>query len=202
MKLFLLYISGAVLLLASCKSGSSSCNRCPYESKIEPVPVHYLAVDSYGINLDNILPVWSAPSLLAKHTAQMLLPLYQSIIDKAFDYEGVRYRRGGASQKGMDCSGLVYTCFLAHGIALPRSSTDMANSVDDISRHEAKAGDLVFFKTNRRKGRVNHVGLVIESRNGELKFIHASVHNGVIVSSTAEDYYARTFVKVGRVARG
>jgi cell wall-associated NlpC family hydrolase len=138
----------------------------------------------------------------AKHATQMLLPLCQSIIDKAFDYEGVRYRRGGTSQKGMDCSGLVYICFLAYGIALPRSSADMADSVDDISRHEAKAGDLVFFKTNRRKGRVNHVGLVTEAINGELKFIHASVRNGVTVSSTAEGYYARAFVKVGRVARG
>jgi cell wall-associated NlpC family hydrolase len=202
MKLFFLFILGSVLMLASCKSSSSLC-KCPYESKIESAPVHYLAVDSSRISLDiNVLPILNTSSLLAKQTISALLPVYQNIIDKAFDYKGVRYRRGGTSAKGMDCSGLVYTCFLAYGITLPRSSAAMANSVNDISRNDAKMGDLIFFKTNSRKGRVNHVGLVIGAHNGELEFIHASVHNGVIVSSTTEDYYARRFVKVGRVVRG
>ncbi|MDR1808963.1 MAG: C40 family peptidase [Prevotella sp.] len=206
MKPFFLFGTGALLLLSGCKSAGSSCNRCPYESQVAPERVEqpavcYLAAASCGVNIDNILPTnpFSVCSL-ARYAAHTLSLLHQNIIDKAFDYEGVRYRRGGTSPQGMDCSGLVYTCFRAYGIMLPRSSADMAASVNNISRHEAMAGDLVFFKTSRRN-RVNHVGLVIEARNGEIKFIHASVHNGVIVSSTSEDYYARTFVKVGRVAR-
>ena len=205
MRVAFLLISVSILLFAGCKSKNSACHRCPYESGIQNIlplelPSPYLAVDSSRIDLNDILP--AAPfeiSELLNLTGNPLLPLYQDIIGKAYNYEGVRYRRGGASSKGMDCSGLVYTCYSAFGIMLPRSSADMAKSVYDISRNEANTGDLIFFKTNSRHGRINHVGLVIESNGHDIKFIHASIQRGVVVSSTAEDYYARTFAKVGRV---
>jgi hypothetical protein len=41
---------------------------------------------------------------------------------------------------------------------------------------------LYFFKTNGRS-QINHVGMVVEVCEGEIKFIHSSVSNGVIISS-------------------
>jgi cell wall-associated NlpC family hydrolase len=42
------------------------------------------------------------------------------------------------------------------------------------------------FKTNGRR-QVNHVGMVVEVSNGDIKFIHASTSNGVIISSIKEN---------------
>jgi cell wall-associated NlpC family hydrolase len=47
-----------------------------------------------------------------------------------------------------------------------------------------------FFKTNGRR-QVNHVGMVVEVNNGDIKFIHASTSNGVIISSIKEKYYSK-----------
>jgi len=57
---------------------------------------------------------------------------------------------------------------------------------------------LVFFKTSNR-GVINHVGLVTEVRGDEILFIHSSVQRGVIISSTKEPYYQRTFAQANRV---
>ena len=200
-----LFVTGLVILLAGCKSKNAACQKCPYELgasniRIEQKEIPYLKFDSLCANINKILP--SEPfciSQLSKSVNNPLLPLYKNVVGEAFSYKGVRYRRGGTSLKGMDCSGLVYTCYSTYGISLPRSSADMAKSVHDITREEAQIGDLIFFKTNRRHGRINHVGLVIEANNGEIKFIHASLKKGVTISSTQESYYAKTFAKVGRI---
>jgi cell wall-associated NlpC family hydrolase len=46
-------------------------------------------------------------------------------------------------------------------------------------------GDLIFFKTNGRR-QINHVGMVVEAIDGDIKFIHASV-SGVMISSVREN---------------
>lgn len=206
MKAFFLFITG-ILLLVGCKSSNQPCHKCPYESRnvniqAEQPAVRLLAADSLRVNISGALPLKPVSVFGMQPPAGFPAGSpYKNIIDKAFEYEGVRYRRGGTSMKGMDCSGLVYTCFQAHGIMLPRSSFDMSQQVCEISRSEAKTGDLIFFITNRRRNRINHVGIVVEALDSEIKFIHASVRRGVIISSTQEDYYARSFVKIGRIAR-
>ena len=49
-----------------------------------------------------------------------------NIIDYAKQFSGVRYKYGGTTKSGMDCSGLVFESFKAYDILLPRSSRDMA----------------------------------------------------------------------------
>lgn len=120
------------------------------------------------------------------------------LISTAFQYEGVRYKGGGMTNAGMDCSGLVCTTFKTHDIQLPRSSFEMAKVGEKIKLDQVQKGDLVFFKTNGRS-QINHVGLVTEVRNGEVLFIHASVQRGVIVSSMNEPYYKKTFAQANRV---
>jgi cell wall-associated NlpC family hydrolase len=124
--------------------------------------------------------------------------LVKQIIFTAMEYDGVKYRSGGTTPAGMDCSGLVCTVFKAYDISLPRSSNDMSKVGQKLKRNEIQKGDLVFFKTNGRNV-INHVGLVTEVNGDEIIFIHSSVQRGVIVSSTKEPYYQRTFAQANRV---
>lgn len=124
--------------------------------------------------------------------------LVKQLINTALEFEGVRYKGGGTTNSGMDCSGLVSTVFKTFDISLPRSSFDMAKVGKKLSKSDIQKGDLVFFKTNG-KNVINHVGMVTEVKDGEILFIHASVQRGVIISSTKEPYYQRTFAQANRV---
>ncbi|MCC9073382.1 NlpC/P60 family protein [Flavobacterium sp. F-65] len=124
--------------------------------------------------------------------------LLNQLVLNATENVGVRYRSGGTTRSGFDCSGLMVTTFGSFDIKLPRSSIEQSRIGTKIASEEAKKGDLIFFKTNGRR-QINHVGMVIEANDGEIKFIHSSVHRGVIVSSTKEAYYERNFTQVNRV---
>lgn len=120
------------------------------------------------------------------------------LIAKASQHIGTRYRIGGTSPSGFDCSGLMLAIFREIEMTLPRTSAEQSHHGISIDRSQAQKGDLIFFATGR-KGRINHVGMVTEVNGDEIKFIHASIQAGVIISSTKEEYYARRFVKVNRV---
>lgn len=122
------------------------------------------------------------------------------LIGRASENIGTRYRTGGTSKAGFDCSGLMCTTFEAFDIKLPRTSREQSDYGTKINTEEAQKGDLIFFKTNGRS-QINHVGMVVEVCEGEIKFIHASVHDGVIISSTKEKYYERNFTQINRVVQ-
>jgi cell wall-associated NlpC family hydrolase len=46
----------------------------------------------------------------------------RQIVNNALQFEGVRYRGGGTTTAGMDCSGMVYATFKMFDWTLPRSS--------------------------------------------------------------------------------
>ncbi|MNX80524.1 Murein DD-endopeptidase MepS/Murein LD-carboxypeptidase precursor [compost metagenome] len=126
------------------------------------------------------------------------IELVDQLIKIASDNIGTRYRSGGTSKAGFDCSGLMCTTFGAFDIKLPRSSFEQAGYGTRINTEDAQKGDLIFFKTNGRR-QINHVGMVVEVSEGEIKFIHSSLQKGVIISSTKEKYYERSFSQVNRV---
>jgi cell wall-associated NlpC family hydrolase len=120
------------------------------------------------------------------------------MINNAMGFIGVKYHGGGTTIAGMDCSGMITAVFNIFDMELPRSSIQMAKVGEKIDNKDAKKGDLIFFKTNGRSV-INHVGMVVEVLSDEIKFIHSSTHSGVIISSTKEPYYKRTFAQVNRV---
>lgn len=121
------------------------------------------------------------------------------LIAKASQHIGTRYRGGGTTSAGFDCSGLMFSTFKHIDMTLPRSSSSMAVGAGyKIDRSQAQKGDLIFFTTNGR-GSINHVGMITEINGDEIKFIHSSVQAGVIISSTEEPYYKRRFVQINRV---
>ena len=121
------------------------------------------------------------------------------VINTALTYSGVRYKFGGTTSQGMDCSGLLYVSFGEHDIKLPRTSIHMAEEGKNIKVRDLEKGDLLFFKTNRRSKRINHVGMVVAITNDEITFIHASTSRGVTVSSLRDGFWNQAFVKATRI---
>lgn len=123
----------------------------------------------------------------------------EEIIATALGYSGVRYKYGGTTKKGMDCSGLLYVSFGTHNITLPRVSSEMAKEAKKINLNKVDKGDLLFFKTTKKAKKINHVGLVVDVNGPDIKFIHATTSRGVIVSSLREGFWNYSFVKAARV---
>jgi len=118
------------------------------------------------------------------------MQLYQNIDD----WYGTRYKLGGTTKNGIDCSAFVQTIFLsAFGVSLPRMAKDQYKVTRRISRTELQEGDLLFFNT---RGGVSHVGIYLQNN----KFVHASV-SGVMISDMFEPYYVKHFIAAGRVSK-
>lgn len=130
------------------------------------------------------------------------LKLADYIIDSASENLGIRYKTAGTTKNGFDCSGLVFATFSKHDISVPRTSYNQAKEGISLGKNlnEAKKGDLIFFKTNGRS-QINHVGIVTEVKDGEVLFIHTSTSKGVIISSTKEPYYQKTFTQLNRILK-
>ena len=124
--------------------------------------------------------------------------LIEQLINSASANLGVNYLAGGTTTAGFDCSGLMYSTFKKFDITLPRSSYEMAEVGTRIETEKAKKGDLIFF-INRGQRRINHVGMIVDVNGDDIKFIHSSTQNGVVVSSLKESYYERTFKQINRI---
>ena len=139
------------------------------------------------------------PDLIeAKINSESNAVLAEILIENASKYMGTPYRGGGTTERGFDCSGLMYTTFKEVNMTLPRTSRSMAKHGDKVSKSNAQKGDLIFFATGR-KGTISHVGLITEVNGDDIKFIHSSTSQGVIISSLNEDYYSKRFVQITNV---
>lgn len=134
-----------------------------------------------------------------KSTPTTYSPQADKIVDYALQFDGVKYKYGGTTKKGMDCSGLVVTSFDSENIALPRSTGDLSSTGDWVDLKQVTKGDLLFFATNKNSRKVNHVGIVTTARDGFVEFIHASTSSGVMISNMAEKYWYFAFVQARRV---
>ncbi|MGY2291115.1 C40 family peptidase [Pseudomonas sp. SDO528_S397] len=124
--------------------------------------------------------------------------LADSILERGLSLIGTRYRFGGTSEAGFDCSGFIGYLFREEaGMNLPRSTREMIN-VDAplVARNNLKPGDLLFFSTGRARGRVSHAGIYL----GDDQFIHSSSRRsgGVRVDSLGDSYWSKTFIEAKR----
>lgn len=109
------------------------------------------------------------------------------------DWRAVKYKIGGLSRQGVDCSGFVYLTFSSRlGIQLPRSTDQQVTVGRTVAKKELISGDLVFFKTGFSS---RHVGIYLEDG----KFLHASTDKGVMVSHLDDVYWSKRYWKSIRV---
>lgn len=109
------------------------------------------------------------------------------------EWYGVRYRYGGSTKKGIDCSAFSSEMLSAvFGFQVPRTVREQYQACTLLTKEELREGDLVFFNTT---GGISHVGVFLMNN----KFVHASSSSGVMISDLDETYYAKRFLGGGRL---
>ena len=118
----------------------------------------------------------------------------KALLESVDEWYGVRYRTGGNTKSGVDCSGFTVAVFLSvYGINLPRVAKEQYRISRKVSTTELQEGDLVFFNTHGSG--ITHVGVYL----GNNRFIHATCSKGVMVNSIFDSYYVKRFVGAGRI---
>ncbi|HLA64719.1 MAG TPA: NlpC/P60 family protein [Rhodothermales bacterium] len=147
------------------------------------------------VSAPRVRPVVHAdePVLLAESAApSSAAALIASLRNTGDRWIGVRYRFGGETRSGIDCSAFTREMFReTFGIELPRNTALQVNEGFQVDRDELQPGDLVFF----RRGGTRHVGVYL----GDGNFIHASSSRGVTYSRLDESYYARHYWTARRI---
>lgn len=126
-------------------------------------------------------------------------PVEKEVVPPAVDYalslQGTPYRYGKASpEEGFDCSGFVKHVYERNGVHLPRTVSEMKETLTPVPKNNIHSGDLVFFNTSGNA--VSHVGIYVNESN----FVHApSSRTGkVMVSSLKTNYWRDRFVDARR----
>lgn len=162
-----------------------------YQNTEKQVSIHQKATfpnNKLNVNKAKNIDVFNTKS---DYTSKQV-KINNNLFDFYNNWEGVRYKMGGTSKNGIDCSGFVQKALKEKfNLTLPRSTGEQARIGKPIKKSELQMGDLVFFKT----GRTNHVGIYIEDG----KFMHASTKIGVTISELNSEYFAKNYWKAQRV---
>ena len=114
----------------------------------------------------------------------------------AYGFLGTRYRFGGNTRNGLDCSAFVQQVFRELDVNLPRSAREQFQIGSQVPQGDLKRGDLVFFRTYAPYA--SHVGIYL----GENKMIHASSKDRrVVVSSMNTPYYRSRYMGAKRISK-
>lgn len=111
------------------------------------------------------------------------------------EWYGVRYRMGGTSKSGIDCSAFVQNLYrYVFGQNLLRTACLQFNSAKYIKdMADLKEGDLVFFRVNT--SRISHVGVYLKNNF----FVHSASSKGVSIANLNNAYWSKYYAGGGRV---
>ena len=110
----------------------------------------------------------------------------QAFTDFYNEWKNVKYKMGGVSKTGIDCSAFTQKIYKdKFGIELSRTTRTQVNEGIEVARSELQPGDLVFFKTGKTD---RHVGVYV----GNNKFLHSSI-KGVQYTSLDKPFYKKNY---------
>jgi peptidoglycan endopeptidase LytE len=108
-------------------------------------------------------------------------------------YDGVPYKMGGNSIRGIDCSAFTKKVYGIFSVDLPRTAREQLQCGKRVGRDDLDVGDLVFFQT--RRSRI-HVGIFL----GGNEFFHLSSRNRAgKVDNLESSYFHSRFISGVRV---
>ena len=114
----------------------------------------------------------------------------------AQNFTGVPYVHAGNSpSKGFDCSG--FTSYILHEFEVDVSKCSATQSQEGkrIALDEVQPGDLVFFG---RRGRIQHVAMVVECTAEGIVCVHSTSSRGVVVENISTSTYWRPRILFAR----
>lgn len=191
-KIYIFVVLFSILFTGcSFKSSEETIDVSKYQSSQKEPSIHQQATYSnnkLSVNKNKNLDVFNTKS---NYTSKQI-KINDNLYDFYTNWEGVRYKLGGSTKNGIDCSGFVHKALKEKfNLDVPRNTIELSQMGKSIGKNELQMGDLVFFRT----GRTNHVGIYIEDG----KFMHASTKIGVTISELESDYFAKSYWKAQRV---
>jgi len=118
----------------------------------------------------------------SRHSPAARLPRATSasaarVLATADRYLGTRYRYGGSTPAGFDCSGFVQYVFRRNGVELPRTSRQQATAGRALAARvdSLRPGDLMLFAS--KGARIDHVAIYV----GNNRMLHSSAGAGKVV---------------------
>lgn len=140
--------------------------------------------------LESFMPFQFKYAILLNESVEKLS---NAILYKTIDsWYGTRYRYGGTSLRGIDCSAFMQVLGnYAFGWILPRTAREQYASMNKIVRDDLQEGDFVFFNTT---GGVSHVGMYLANN----KFVHSSSSQGVTIGDLGDKYWSARYLGARR----
>jgi lipoprotein Spr len=132
---------------------------------------------------------WLNP-LAFKYALKLDLPVEDLGDDRLLrffeEWIGVKYRLGGDSKAGIDCSALTRRLLKdVYSLTVGRVIPDQFQAGIQVAKSDLAMGDLIFFKISNRRPGPTHVGIYL----GNNRFIHASIKKGVTIENLEKPYY-------------
>ena len=113
-----------------------------------------LLVLTGGCGRQTVAPPIQLPSLGLSQTE-----IKTRLLSQYVTWQGVPYRNGGQSKRGIDCSAFVQLTYQQKfGLKLPRTTEQQANLGGLITNSGLRPGDLIFFKTGWND---RHIGIYL-----------------------------------------
>ena len=138
-----------------------------------------------------VLSIYSSISFGMNKNETNSNPLVKKeILDNFNKWKGTKYKWGGTTKKGIDCSAFIGKVYKeGFGLDLPRTTADLKYEGKHIKKEDLKVGDMVFFRKNK------HVGIYV----GNNEFVHSSSSRGVVKASLNDKYYSKSFTQGRRI---
>lgn len=148
----------------------------------------------YEASLAELVDQEVAPEIDLKKSAELNPENMKLLRKAAYGFLGTRYRFGGTTRKGLDCSSFVQQVFREMEVALPRTAREQFQIGNRVPSGTLQKGDLIFFRTYASFP--SHVGIYL----GNNRMIHASSRDrSVVISSLNTPYYRSRYIGAKRI---